>query len=219
MISLNKPILWTFRRCPYAMRTRLAVKASGIKVYLREIQLRSKPEAFVQDSEKATVPVLKLPDGKVIEESLEIMSWALSENDPGKWQDIMINEPDYSSNFLRELDGDFKQALDRYKYANRYHLDKKSALDFRDLGSIFLAKINKRLMENAHLSGPHQGFLDVSSLPFVRQFRIADPKWFDAQDWPKLHIWLQDFLASSQFDQIMEKLSPWSASQGDGVLF
>jgi hypothetical protein len=79
------------------------------------------------------------------------MSWALSENDPGKWQDIMINEPDYSSNFLRELDGDFKQALDRYKYANRYHLDKKSALDFRDLGSIFLAKINKRLMENAHL--------------------------------------------------------------------
>ena len=125
MISLNKPILWTFRRCPYAMRTRLAIKASGIKVYLREIQLRSKPEAFVQDSEKATVPVLKLPDGKVIEESLEIMSWALSENDPGKWQDIMVNEPDYSSNFLRELDGDFKQALDRYKYANRYHLDKK----------------------------------------------------------------------------------------------
>ncbi len=201
------------------MRTRLAIKASGVKVYLREIQLKSKPEAFVQDSEKATVPVLKLPDGTVIEESLEIMSWALSENDPEKWQDILINQPDYSSQFLRELDGEFKQALDRYKYANRYHLDKKSALDFRDLGSTFLAKINKRLVGNAYLSGSHQGFLDVSSLPFVRQFRIADPNWFDAQDWPKLHIWLQGFLASSQFDQIMEKLSPWSASQGDGVLF
>jgi hypothetical protein len=74
-------------------------------------------------------------------------------------------------------------------------------------------------MENAHLSGSHQGFLDVSSLPFVRQFRIADPKWFDAQDWPKLHTWLQDFIASNQFDQIMEKLSPWSENQGDGVLF
>lgn len=213
------PILWTFRRCPYAMRTRLAIKASGVSVYLREILLRAKPAEFIRDSAKATVPVLKLSSGEVLEESIDIMHWALAQNDPNNWRDVLDTRNEYSTLFLDELDGTFKKNLDRYKYASRYGLESEDALAFRDEGVKFLNKINDSLGSNPYLSGKQQGFLDVASLPFVRQFRIANPTWFDRQNWPHLHHWLQTFITSNQLSIIMEKLTPWDANQGHGILF
>ena len=219
MTDHELPVLWTFRRCPYAMRTRLAIKHSGLSVYLREIVLKDKPAEFIQDSEKATVPVLKLPSGKVLEESLEIMRWALKQNDPHDWFQVLDAEPEYSEAFLAELDGPFKDALDRYKYASRYDLNEDEVLRHRARGSASLKCINERLDEHPFLSGHSQGFLDIASLPFVRQFRIANPTWFDSQDWTSLHAWLKQFLESKQFAIVMQKLTPWHLQQGNGILF
>ena len=213
------PVLWTFRRCPYAMRTRLAIKSSGTQVYLREIVLRNKPDEFICDSAKATVPVLKLSNGKIIEESIEIMYWALTQNDPNNWCGVLNARQEHSRNFLAKLDGQFKNNLDRYKYASRYGLGADESVKYRKGGSKFLSRVNDLLKETSFLSGESQGFLDIASLPFVRQFRIANPEWFDQQDWPQLHNWLQTFLASNQFSLIMEKLKPWDSKQGQGVLF
>ena len=219
MTDHDLPILWTFRRCPYAMRARLAIKRSGISVYLREILLKDKPAEFVQDSEKATVPVLKLPDGKILEESVEIMRWALKQNDPDDWCQVLDAEAEYSNVFLTELDGVFKDALDRYKYASRYGLNGDEVLGYRSIGSAFLQRVNERLDKHPFVSGQMQGFLDIASLPFVRQFRIADPIWFDNQNWDPLHEWLQRFLESKQFAVIMQKFKPWDSQKGEGISF
>tara|TARA_E500000081_G_scaffold89435_1_gene90467 strand:- start:276 stop:881 length:606 start_codon:yes stop_codon:yes gene_type:complete len=201
------------------MRTRLAIKSSGTQVYLREIVLRNKPDEFICDSAKATVPVLKLSNGKIIEESIEIMYWALTQNDPNNWCGVLNARQEHSRNFLAKLDGQFKNNLDRYKYASRYGLGADESVKYRKEGSKFLSRVNDLLKETSFLSGESQGFLDIASLPFVRQFRIANPEWFDQQDWPQLHNWLQTFLASNQFSLIMEKLKPWDSKQGQGVLF
>ena len=211
------PILWSFRRCPYAMRARLAIQSSGAVVYLREILLRDKPEEFIADSAKATVPVLRLPDGTVIDESLDVMRWALSQDDPEDWQAVLTTSPEESAAFLEELDGSFKSALDRYKYASRYDHGAEETLHHRRIGEDFLARINAKLNDQPYLSGNKQGFLDFASLPFIRQFRIADPDWFDQQDWPHLHPWLHHFLQSERFLSVMKKYAPWKETGGDGI--
>ena len=221
------PILWSFRRCPYAMRARLAIQSSGCKVLLREILLNDKPEDFIADSAKATVPVLRLPSGEVIDESLDVMNWALAQNDPEDWREILTTAPTDSQAFLDECDGRFKSALDRYKYASRYVKSPEdngteeasidAALHHRSIGVEFLLRINAKLQEQPYLSGPKQGFLDFACLPFIRQFRIADPEWFDDQDWPHLHPWLQEFLQSERFAAIMKKHEPWKDTGGEGL--
>ena len=120
MTYQTKPIFWSFRRCPYAMRARLAVKSSGIKVDLREILLRDKPEEFLLASQKGTVPVLEVGDGQVIDESLDVMFWALSQSDPEGWLDIYHRDKAAVEEHLSSLDTKFKFHLDRYKYATRY---------------------------------------------------------------------------------------------------
>ncbi|MGB2509448.1 MAG: glutathione S-transferase N-terminal domain-containing protein, partial [Candidatus Puniceispirillaceae bacterium] len=176
------PIFWSFRRCPYAMRARLAIAASGQKVQLREILLRNKPADFLATSPKGTVPVLKLENGQVIDESRDIMFWALGQNDPENWLAVWRQNPALAMVFLDRLDGAFKHDLDRYKYASRYNRDAGSA--HRDSGGAFLAALDQNLQQTGALSGPQLGLLDFASLPFVRQFRIADPDWFDDQSWP-----------------------------------
>ena len=202
-----RPVFWSFRRCPYAMRARLAVTISQTKVELREILLRDKPAQFVTASPKATVPVLQLPDGHVIEESLDVMMWALRRNDPEGWLACMEANPEKVSRFFERLDGPFKHHLDRYKYASRY--DKEAALIHRQEGAEILAEFNAILASQPALSGEDLGLLDFGSLPFVRQFRIADPEWFDAEDWPHLQAWLMAFLDSSLFAAVMKKYAPW----------
>ena len=211
-----RPVLWSFRRCPYAMRARLAVASAGIKVELREILLRDKPAAFVAASPKATVPVLEDIDGRIIEESRDVMMWALSQHDPEGWLDIMTIDASHVAAFFERLDGPFKTHLDRYKYASRY--DVSAAEHHRTSGAVTLAKVNSTLKAQPSLSGERPGLLDFASLPFVRQFRIADPDWFDAQDWPYLHEWLGEFLESQRFASIMEKYAAWQPGDA-GISF
>lgn len=212
------PIFWSFRRCPYAMRARLAVKSAGIEVELREILLREKPALFLAASTTATVPVLELLDGQVIEESRDIMFWALQESgDPEGWLSGWQQDEAATTLFLDQLDGPFKTDLDRYKYAARFASDKTDAaelaLNHRASGAAFLGMIEARLTEHPFLNGLTAGLADYAALPFVRQFRIADMTWFDAQDWPGVHHWLQTFLSSQRFADIMHKYSPWQPDQ------
>jgi glutathione S-transferase len=209
------PVLWSFRRCPYAMRARLAINASQSRVHLREIRLRDKPKEFVSASPKATVPVLVLPDGHVIDESRDIMIWALQQSDPRGWLRLWHADPAFCNAFLDRLDGPFKQQLDRYKYASRFEpaIGQQSRQD----ACVFLAEINQFLESKAsYLSGADFGVLDAATLPFVRQFRGVDEIWFDSQPWPHLHRWLGMFLNSADFGAVMQKYQPWQA--GDRVI-
>jgi glutathione S-transferase len=222
------PVLWSFRRCPYAMRARLALQVAGIDVWLREVLLRDKPTAFLQTSEKGTVPVLVLADGRVVEESRDIMIWALSQNDPQGWLRVMQQDPVEAAAFLDRLDGDFKTHLDRYKYATRF--DAAAGEYHRQEGASFLGDLEARLaaggpQQNAQnetgglaLWGGAMGLLDFAALPFVRQFRIAGPQWFDSRPWPHLHSWLRGFLDSPEFASIMHKYTPWQPGE-DGIAF
>ena len=208
------PIFWSFRRCPYAMRARLALKSAGITVALREIVLRDKPDAFLAASKSATVPVLELRDGRVIEESLDIMFWALQEaGDPEGWLSGWFEHKQETQAFLERLDGDFKTDLDRYKYASRYASGTQSALKLanthRDRGCAFLTRIDERLAKEPFLNVGSPGLEDYAAFPFVRQFRIADMKWFDDQNWPFLQKWLQTFSHSQVFKDVMFKYKPW----------
>ena len=210
------PILWSFRRCPYAMRARLAIKASGQAVHLREILLRDKPEPFLAASAKGTVPVLMLPDGRVIDESRDVMFWALSVADPQGWLAVYHQDKEAVMAHLEALDGDFKHHLDRYKYASRY--EEADELSHQRAGAVYLSNWNDILSRQPALSGQALGLLDYATLPFVRQFRIANMDWFDSQDWPYLHRWLDGFLQSALFSSIMEKYKPWKET-GEDILF
>lgn len=202
------PILYSFRRCPYAMRARLAILASQQAVILREIQLRDKPQQFLDVSPSATVPCLVTNDG-VIDESLDIMKWTLLRNDP----DNLLEMPKNGWDLIAETDGPFKFALDRTKYAQRYPDQDTQAQ--RETAMGFLIKLDQQIN---HWIFDHCTLADLAILPFVRQFAFIDKDWFDAQPLPNLHAWLGQFLHSDAFDEIMPKFSKW----GDGdpnVLF
>lgn len=205
------PILWSFRRCPYAMRTRLAIRASGTQVELREILLRDKPESFLATSPKGTVPVLDTGNA-VIAESRDIMLWALGRKDPEGWLDM----PAEGHSLIDQCDGPFKQALDHTKYAVRYpDLD---PVKERENAMVFLRDLNDRLTGTPFLTGTHRRLADMAILPFVRQFANIDRAWFDAQGLGPLCRWLDHFLQSDGFTAVMVKYPPWQAGQ-DRVLF
>lgn len=194
------PVIYSFRRCPYAMRARLALAVSGMRCELREVKLSAKPNAMLIASPKATVPVLVLPDGKVIDESLDIMRWALANRDPEGW----LTRDDKA--LIVRNDGAFKHDLDRYKYPDRYGVD---ALTNRESGLEFLRELNARLAGAGQLCGPAPGLADAAIMPFVRQFAIIDPQWFDTQPLLHLKTWLAGHLASALFNAIMMRVTPW----------
>lgn len=204
----DKPILYSFRRCPYAMRARLAIATSGVACQLREIVLRDKEPEFLEASPKATVPVL-INDGQVIEESLDIALWALECNDPEEWLQPEIDSLEEMLVLIGEGDGPFKDHLDRYKYASR-HADVDSD-DEREAAGEFLFKLDQLLSERAYLYGGRISLADMTLAPFVRQFANVDREWFDAQPWPNLLRWLTEFLESERFQSIMEKYPKWQA--------
>lgn len=199
------PVLYSFRRCPYAMRARLALYYAGIKLELREVILRDKPAHMIQISPKATVPVLQLPDGTVIDESLDIMHYALTQNDPEGW----LKEK--SPNLIQNNDRDFKNALDRYKYPNRY--PDEDCSDARDKCEAFFIELNNRLSSHIYLCADKITLTDMAIFPFIRQCANVDRSWFDALPYPYLQRWLQDRLESDIFAAIMTKYEPWK--EGD----
>ena len=202
------PILYSFRRCPYAMRARMALFISNITCELREVKLSNKPSEMLSLSSKGTVPVLLLEDGSVIDESLDIMFWALEKNDTNSlFRDYMINEAE-NKKFLNMIDIDFKYALDRYKYPNRY--DNIDPIMYREICHHILIGINDKINENNYIYGKYLSFIDIATLPFIRQFRIADPSWFDNEmPQTKIKNWLTNFLNLPIFRQIMTKYPEW----------
>jgi glutathione S-transferase len=201
------PILYSFRRCPYAMRARMAIGSSGVQVALREVVLREKPPEMLAVSPKATVPVLVLSQGDVIDESLDIMRWALGINDPEHWLSH-IDEALISQN-----DGPFKAALDRYKYPHRYGFD--DAEPYRLAGWQFLSILNMRLMDQSYLAGETPGFTDIAIFPFVRQFAATDQIWFNAQAAHPLQHWLTGLTTSPLFVQVMQRFAKWQAGDAE----
>ncbi|MFM5932221.1 MAG: glutathione S-transferase [Novosphingobium sp.] len=201
------PILYSFRRCPYAMRARLALVVSGTRCTLREVKLSAKPQAMLDASPKGTVPVLVLPDGTVIDESLDIMRWALARSDPEHW----LGGEDAA--LIARNDGPFKQDLDRYKYPDRHGSD---PLHHRASGLEFLRELDARLARSAQLCGPQRSMTDAAIMPFVRQFAAVDADWFAGLDLPHLKAWLADHLDSDLFGRIMQRHAPWR--EGDASI-
>lgn len=198
---MTYPILYSFRRCPYAMRARLAIASSGIQVELREIILRDKAPEFLETSPTATVPCLKVGE-RIVDESLQIMVWALGQNDPENLMQMLTEG--YS--LMSTCDGTFKQALDRYKYPNRY--SEIDPIENRDAASSFIHELEQRL--DGNLFGPDPKLVDFAILPFVRQFAHVDLDWFSAQPWEKTKVWLQNFKDSARFAAIMDKYPKWA---------
>tara|TARA_R110001592_G_scaffold101465_1_gene287158 strand:+ start:48867 stop:49517 length:651 start_codon:yes stop_codon:yes gene_type:complete len=203
------PVLYSFRRCPYAMRARLAIAVSGQTCALREVVLRNKPPEMLEASPKATVPVLVLPGGNVLEESYDIMKWTLAANDPGGWLTPTRGNVDDIDALVAVNDDAFKHHLDRYKYPNRY--DDADPLFHRAEGVKILHALEDRLASSAFLCGAHMSLADAAILPFVRQFAHTDKEWFDSLDLPKLHAWLRDGLDSPLFRRVMQKYPAWQA--------
>lgn len=189
------------------MRARLAISVSGIEVELREILLREKAPELLEVSPKATVPVLVELNGNVIEESLDIMDWALAENDPERWMTPSIGDQAQMRALIEQCETEFKTHLDHYKYSNRYKDvdgDKE-----REIACKYLWHLNSRLESNEFLFGKSLSFADMAIVTFVRQFANVDREWFDQAPWSDLHRWLNAFLKSEKFASIMTKYPIW----------
>lgn len=195
--------LYSFRRCPYAMRARMALRYSGVEVQIVEVSLKAKPAEMLALSSKGTVPVLEVT-GQVIDESLAIMRWALAQKDPQDW--LLKDDPAgrlLMAELIEENDQVFKVHLNRYKYAERY--PEQPMEHYRAEGEVFLRRLDERLEGRDYLLAGHPSLADVALMPFVRQFAHVDREWFGQAPYPRLQVWLQRFLESELFTAIMKK--------------
>ena len=200
---MAETILYSFRRCPYAMRARMGLAISGAQYEHREVVLRDKPPAMLEVSPKGTVPVLVKDDGEVLEESLDIMRWALGRHDPEGWLERQ------DEGLLAANDGPFKHHLDRYKYSTRY--DDVDPEDHGAKAVEHLRVLDQRLAQSPYLCGTRRGFADIAIFPFVRQFANADREWFAAQGLKHASAWLDSLVQSDLFTGIMAKHDQWKA--------
>jgi glutathione S-transferase len=200
---MTRPLLYTYRRCPYAMRARMALLLAGVAFDAHEITLRDKPAALLAASPKGTVPVLVLPNGTVLEESLHIMRWAFEGRDAAGWWSRAQTPSNQTLTALN--DGPFKQQLDRYKYPEKFESEERNLQ--RDLAvNGLLQTLEQRLSTQPYLGGAPPCATDLVIFPFVRQFRAVDADWFDAQALPATQQWLQGWLQSELFAVCMRKL-------------
>ncbi|MGN2672663.1 glutathione S-transferase [Aliivibrio fischeri] len=200
--------LYSFRRCPYAMRARLGIVQSNKTVHLREIILKNKPEAMLQASPKGTVPVL-ITNNKVIDESLDIMKWAL------EGSELLLSATNEMFQLIRENDDIFKSWLDKYKYADRY--PEYSEIYYREQGELFLNKLEQRLTTSPMLFSKQYSFADLAILPFIRQFAFVDIHWFRQSKYKNLQRWLFEFIESELFNSIMNKYPTWLDSHQEFI--
>ena len=198
-----KPLLFSFRRCPFAIRARLAIKVSGIEVDTHEVSLRAKPKEMLECSPKGTVPVLKFSDGSVLEQSLDIMQWALSLNDPEHWLDSDPGASAEIMSLIKQNDESFKPALDLYKYAVRF--PEHSEAYYREQAEPILAELDTRLSKDGYLLGGRYTLADMAIFPFIRQFSNVNQDWFYASHYPHLIAWLDRLISSELFQKIMRK--------------
>jgi len=198
------------------MRARLGIVFAGMEVELREIVLKNKPAQMLAISPKGTVPVLELAEGNganrpVIEESREILEWALQQNDP---QGLLNVDSDRANALMDRNDTEFKHWLDRYKYADRH--PELSQLEYRQKGEVFLRELESLLASNHYLLGNSISIADIGIMPFVRQFAHVDREAFYSLPYPSLQQWLRDWLEHPAFKRVMVKYQPWQ--EGDEVV-
>ncbi len=215
-LKFEYPILYSFRRCPYAMRSRLALVASGQVCELREVVLRDKPQEMLGASAKGTVPVLIDCEGKVLDESLDIMRWTLERHDPEGWLLPEQGSLDGMLALIAQFDEGFKYHLDRYKYTGRY--PGADAQVHLAEGAQYLEQLNTQLSATQYLFGNRVALADMAIAPFVRQFALADLDWFNSQPWPNLQVWLAKWLNSDLYSRIMQKYPQWTPGRA-GVMF
>lgn len=208
---MNLPVLYSFRRCPYAMRARLAIKYSDIEVELREVKLKEMPASLTRLSTDKTVPLLLLPDGSVIEESWDIMKWAINNNDPDNYLGSENSNLQDAEMLVETNDYSFKDDLDHYKYADR-HPD-HTMEHYRSAGEEFLLELEKRLTATNYLSSDSVSISDIAIFPFIRQFAHVDKNWFSDAPYPRLQAWLNGLLDSDLFISVMSKNTVWN--EGD----
>jgi len=204
------PVLYSFRRCPYAMRTRLTLKYSQISVELREVKLSQKPNDLLALSAKGTVPVLALTDGSVLDESLDIIQWALSKRDLDNWK--LAGQPRFCKDaieLITQNDGKFKNNLDRYKYADRY--PDYPAIYYRQAGERFIQELDHRLSIHPYLVCEQLSIADIAVLPFVRQFAHVDRNWFFNSEHKNVINWTLKLMETPLFQFIMKKQKPWNS--------
>lgn len=203
-------ILYSFRRCPYAMRARMALHVSGTEYEHREVLLRDKPDAMLAASPKGTVPVFVMADGTVIDESYDVMEWALGQNDPLGWMDCDQEKAEF---LIDRNDGPFKHNLDRYKYASRYSDDAKRGdidLTHRRAAEEHIQIIEQNLEKNKYITGKTQSIADIAIFPFIRQFANTDKNWWDQSPYPRTRDWLMRHTESDLFKTIMTKHPLWT---------
>jgi glutathione S-transferase len=202
------PILYSFKRCPYAMRARMALYLSKTVVELREVNLRNKPQSMLEISPKGTVPVLLLDDGSVIDESLEIIEWCIKKK-KDIFKDTLNNDQElFAEDAIHLFDKKFKFHLDRYKYAKRY--EDVDEISHRQSCVEILKNIEKEISNKKFFYTNHVNKIDICILPFIRQFRIANPEWFDNHnEFPKVQKLLNNFLHSSILEEIMVTHEEW----------
>lgn len=204
---MTRPVLYSFRRCPYAMRARMGLRVAGQECELREVVLRDKPKEMIEASPKATVPVLVLPDGEVIDESFDILMWALRRNDPGSWLSPEEGTLAEMACLIEQCEDEFKPHLDRYKYSNRYE---NACPDVhREAAGEFLQTLEDRLAARPFVFGTRLSLADIAIAPFVRQFANTDRDWFDASPWTSLRNWLESIIQSDTFASVMNKYPRW----------
>ena len=209
MSNFEYPILYTFRRCPYAMRARFVLRHSHKKIELREIKLQKKPKDFLNTSPKGTVPVLALSKKEVLDQSLDIMMWCLQSSDNSKINDLKNNLPNNLFDQIKDLDNEFKTNLDKYKYPNRFKDNDKNLS--RDNNLTFLKKLNENLKNSIFLNSNKIGLLDYAIFPFIRQFRNVDIEWFENLNLSFLNSWYLSIVESKAFFDIMKKYKVWDA--------
>ena len=208
--------LYTFRRCPYAMRGRMGLSIAGVPVLVREVVLRDKPTEMLEASPKGTVPVLLTSSGDIVDESLDVMRWALAQNDPEGWLDA---DPDTTHELIARNDGPFKRALDRYKYPNRYSDEDLVPGAARASGLEILQDLDARITaQGGQLVRAERSLADIAIFPFIRQFAHTDMDWFNAQDLPALQAWLEGHKQSSLFKGVMKKYAQWSPGADEPIL-
>lgn len=201
------PILYSFRRCPYAIRTRMVIARAGPKVELRDILLKDKPAHMIAASPKATVPVMITSEDTVLEESLDIMQWALGQADPDNW--LPADKRRQILALIDECDGPFKHNLDRYKYHVRHPEHPREY--YRENAAAFLQNLEDRLSSSRYLIDENPSLADIALFPFIRQFANSDRTWFDGAPYPAVQAWLKGWCDSPLFSQIMKKGDIWKA--------
>jgi len=196
------PILYSFLRCPYAIRSRMTLKYAGIDYELKEVSLKNKPSELLAISPKGTTPVLQLVDGEVLEESLDIIYWALAQNDPEGWLKFPLNLLKLGKTLIALNDSEFKQNLDRYKYYVRFP---EPQIIYRLQAEIYLETLEQLLQQHPFLLGDRSSFVDIAIFPFIRQLAQVDLHWFDNSQYLALVKWLNFYKSSSLFLSVMEK--------------